>query len=108
MQRGVESHAHLYRVRADILKHRVQLLQNQIGADVLHIQHAAGVFRHNGHDDAHAVYAVGAEGFQIGLHARAAAAIRTRNGEYAFHRLFPSFCPSAARPRDARCQHCSS
>ena len=83
LRRG--QHADFNRIRHDVFKHRVNLLLDHPGTDVLNVDHACGVFRHDRHDNAHAEHAVCRHGFQIGLYTCTAGAVRTGNGKHCFH-----------------------
>ena len=83
LRRG--QHADFNRIRHDVFKHRVNLLLDHPGTNVLNVDHACGVLRYDRHDNAHAEYAVRRHGFQIGLYTCTARAVRTGNGKHCFH-----------------------
>ena len=83
-------HANLDRIRDNILKHCVNLLFNHFRRNILNVDDARGVFRHNRNDDAHTEHAVRRHGFQIRLYTSAARTIRTGNGQYLFDHMISS------------------
>ena len=83
----IGQHADFYRVDADVGKHRFALLPYHFGRNGMHALHAFCVLGGNGGNDACAVCTQRAEGFQIGLYARAAAGIGAGNGQNARERL---------------------
>ena len=75
-------HADLHRDRWNIVEHRIDLIGEDRRFGVLNGTHAGGVLRGERGDGAHAEYAVGQHGLQIGLNACAAGGIRSGDGEY--------------------------
>ena len=84
-------HSHLHRIHLNIGKHRVDLVADHLGRNILDGNHALCVARYDRDDHAHPVYAVGRKGFQVRLDAGAAAAIRACNGQCMFHGFVPPF-----------------
>ena len=76
-------HADLHGVDANVIQHRLQLRLQKRGWHAVDGLHPLGVLRGQRGDGGHAVAAQSAEGFQIGLDACAAAAVRTGNRQHA-------------------------
>ena len=72
---GRMQHADLDRIHANVLHHGIDLGLEHVGRHAMDARDAAGVLRGDGGDGRHAVAAQGAEGFEIGLDACAAAAV---------------------------------
>ena len=78
---GVGQHADFDGVDADVGEDGFALGADDVAGDGVHGLHALGVLRGYGGDDARAVCAERAEGFEVGLDARAAAGVGTGDGE---------------------------
>ena len=76
-------HADLDGVDANVIQHRLQLRLQKRRWHAVDGLHPLGVLRGERGDGGHAVAAQSAEGFQIGLDACAAAAVRTGNRQHA-------------------------
>ena len=73
-------HADLDRIGEDVLKHRVHLVFDDLGRDVLDGDDTRRVLSNDRDNDAHGEYAVRRHGLEVGLDTGAARAVRARNG----------------------------
>ncbi|MPN30490.1 hypothetical protein SDC9_177961 [bioreactor metagenome] len=76
-------HADLDRIHANVFHHRVNLRLQHLGRNAVDAAHALRVLCGDGGDRRHAVAAQRAEGLEVGLNARAPAAVRTCDGQHA-------------------------
>ena len=76
-------HADLDGIDANVFHHRLDLRLQKLSRYAMDALHAHGVLCGQRRDGAHAIAAQGGKGFEVGLNARAAAAVRTGNRENA-------------------------
>ena len=82
---GVVQHADLDGVGTDVAQHRVDLARQKLGGQRVNAAHADGVLRGDSGDGGGAKAAECGNGFEVGLNARAAARVGTRNRQHARH-----------------------
>ena len=75
-------HADLDGINANVVHHRLNLGFEKLGWYAVNTLHTLGVLRSQSCDGSHAEAAQGSKGFQIGLDACSAAAVRSCNGQY--------------------------
>ena len=80
---GLMQHADLQGVHANVFHHRLDLRFQKRGRHGVNALHAQGVLGRECGDGAHAVAAQCGKGFEVGLNAGTAPAVRASNGEHA-------------------------
>jgi len=73
-------HARFHRVHADVSHHGVNLQAHKVSWQLDHSLDPYCVLGGDGGDGAHAVYAQGGEGLEVGLDASSAAGVRASDG----------------------------
>ena len=82
----IGDHSDFNGIRKDIAKNRIELCLYKIWRNVQHAEYAARILCRKRRNSAHSKHLVRADRLDIGLDARAAAAIRTRDSKNSFHK----------------------
>ena len=82
----IGDHSNFNGVRKDVAKNRIELCLYKIWRNVQHAEYAARILRRKRRNSARSKHFVRADRLDIGLNARAAAAVRTRDSKNFSHK----------------------